>query len=68
MQQLQNEHGAKVNRLDGFSKKTKLLFALFSLKKKTVHDHNSFSIQTNRKRVATFLGLSKIKIELQFLT
>jgi len=34
MQQLQNEHGAKVNRLDEFSKKTKLLFALFSLKKK----------------------------------
>ena len=67
IQQLQNGHGAKANRLVEFSKKTKLLFVLFSLKK-TVHDHNLLSIQTNRKRIATFLGLSEIKIELQFLT
>ena len=66
IQQLQNGHGAKVNRLVEFSKKTKLLFVLFSLKKKTVHDHNLLSIQTKRKRIATFLGLSEIKIELQF--
>lgn len=67
IQQLQNAHGAKVNRLVEFSKKTKLLFVLFSLKKKkTVHDHNLLSIQTKRKRIATFLGLSEIKIELQF--